>query len=113
MQCPPTVAARPSSPLSALDLDPMGAVIVSTTDAGRQFCADACLVLSQIAFGVILAWSRTIYHQFELLAGKSAPHEFLQLLIYNAVTFSDEIEKVDTVRAYQVRPFTVFAIRSS
>lgn len=62
-------------------------------------------MLPQIAFGVILAWSRTIYHQFELLAGKSAPHEFLQLLIYNAVTFSDEIEKVDTVRAYQVRPF--------
>lgn len=67
-------------------------------------------MLSQIAFGVILAWSRTIYHQFELLAGKSAPHEFLQLLIYNAVTFSDEIEKVDTVRAYQVRQSPVFVM---
>ena len=30
-------------------------------------------------------------------------HEFLQLLIYKAMTFSDEIEKVDTVRAYHVR----------
>ena len=59
--------------------------------------------LAQIAFGVILSWSRTIYHQFELLAGKSAPHDFLQLLIYKAMTFSDEIEKVDTVRAYHVR----------
>ncbi|KAI0654462.1 CDF-like metal transporter [Cubamyces menziesii] len=65
-------------------LDPMGAII--------------------IAFGVITAWSRTIYHQFELLAGKSAPHDFLQLLIYKAVTFSDEIEKVDTVRAYHSGP---------
>ncbi len=44
-----------------------------------------------------------MYRQFELLAGKSAPHDFIQLLIYNAVTFSDEIEKVDTVRAYHVR----------
>ncbi|KAH9897725.1 CDF-like metal transporter [Cubamyces lactineus] len=65
-------------------LDPMGAII--------------------IAFGVISAWARTIYHQFELLAGKSAPHDFLQLLIYKAVTFSDEIEKVDTVRAYHSGP---------
>jgi hypothetical protein len=57
----------------------------------------------QIAAGVIAAWARTIYREFELLAGKSAPHDFLQLLIYNATTFSDEIEKVDTVRAYHVR----------
>ncbi len=58
----------------------------------------------QIAIGVMVAWGRTIYRQFELLAGKSAPHDFLQLLIYNAATFSEEIEKVDTVRAYHVRP---------
>ncbi|KAM5535879.1 hypothetical protein V8D89_010497 [Ganoderma adspersum] len=65
-------------------LDPMGAII--------------------IAAGVITAWSRTIYRQFELLAGKSAPHDFVQLLIYKAMTFSDEIEKVDTVRAYHSGP---------
>lgn len=52
---------------------------------------------------MILAWSRTIYKQFELLAGKSAPHEFIQLLTYKATTFSDEIEQIDTVRAYHVR----------
>lgn len=52
---------------------------------------------------MILAWGRTVYKQFELLAGKSAPHEFIQLLVYNATTFSDEIEQVDTVRAYHVR----------
>jgi hypothetical protein len=57
----------------------------------------------QIALGVIVAWSRTVYSQFELLAGKSAPHDFLQLIIYKAMTFSDEIEKIDTVRAYHAR----------
>jgi len=57
-----------------------------------------------IALGVIVAWSRTMYFQFELLAGKSAPHEFLQLIIYKAMTFSDEIEKLDTVRAYHSGP---------
>lgn len=65
-------------------LDPMGAII--------------------IALGVIISWGRTIYQQFELLAGKSAPHEFLQLVIYKAATFSDEIDKVDTVRAYHSGP---------
>ncbi|KAH9486424.1 Metal tolerance protein 9 [Psilocybe cubensis] len=61
-------------------LDPMGAII--------------------IALGVIISWGRTIYSEFELLAGKSAPHDFLQLLIYKCATFTDSIEKVDTVRAY-------------
>ncbi|CAL1694622.1 unnamed protein product [Somion occarium] len=65
-------------------LDPMGAII--------------------IALGVILSWTRTVYKQFELLAGKSAPHEFLQLIIYNATTFSNEIGGVDTVRAYHSGP---------
>ncbi|KIM31755.1 hypothetical protein M408DRAFT_327197 [Serendipita vermifera MAFF 305830] len=67
-------------------IDPMGGFIV------------------RIAFGVIIAWCRTIYHEFELLAGKSAPHEFLQLIIYKSATFSDEIEKIDTVRAYHTGP---------
>ncbi|TFK42002.1 CDF manganese transporter [Crucibulum laeve] len=65
-------------------LDPMGAII--------------------IGLGVIIAWGRTIYGEFELLAGKSAPHEFLQLLIYKATTFSEEIDKIDTVRAYHSGP---------
>lgn len=59
--------------------------------------------IAKLAVGVILAWSRTVYKLFELLAGKSAPHEFIQLITYKAATFSDEIEKVDTVRAYHVR----------
>ncbi|KAG1896103.1 CDF manganese transporter [Suillus fuscotomentosus] len=45
-------------------------------------------------------WSHTMYEQFGFLAGKSAPHDFLQLIIHKAMTFSDEIEKIDTVRAY-------------
>ncbi|KAJ7269379.1 hypothetical protein B0H12DRAFT_1229511 [Mycena haematopus] len=65
-------------------LDPMGAII--------------------IALGVVISWGRTIYSQFELLAGKSASHDFLQLLIYKSATFSQEIEKIDTVRAYHSGP---------
>ncbi|KAJ3976119.1 CDF-like metal transporter [Lentinula raphanica] len=61
-------------------LDPTGAVI--------------------IGLGILLTWGRTIYREFELLAGKSAPNEFLKLITYNAMTFSEDIEKVDTVRAY-------------
>jgi len=65
-------------------LDPMGAII--------------------IALGVVISWGRTIYTQFELLAGKSASHDFLQLLIYKSATFSQEIDKIDTVRAYHSGP---------
>ena len=52
--------------------------------------------------GVIISWGHTIYRQFELLAGKSAPYDFLKLITYKAMTFSDTIEKVDTIRAYHV-----------
>ena len=56
---------------------------------------------------MIISWGRTIYREFELLAGKSASHEFLQLVIYKATTFTEEIEKVDTVRAYHVGTSTL------
>jgi cation diffusion facilitator family transporter len=65
-------------------LDPLGAII--------------------IAFGVIISWSRTVHREFELLAGKSAPHTFLQLIVYKAATFSADIIKLDTVRAYHSGP---------
>ncbi|KAF9011130.1 CDF-like metal transporter [Cyathus striatus] len=65
-------------------LDPVGAII--------------------IGLGVVISWTRTVHSEFELLAGKSAPHNFLQLLIYKAATFSEEIDKVDTVRAYHSGP---------
>ncbi|EJC98684.1 CDF manganese transporter [Fomitiporia mediterranea MF3/22] len=57
-----------------------------------------------IAAGVIASWSRTIYKQFELLAGKSAPHDFIKLLTYKAMTFSEVIEQIDTIRAYHSGP---------
>ncbi|KIJ66447.1 hypothetical protein HYDPIDRAFT_129314 [Hydnomerulius pinastri MD-312] len=65
-------------------LDPVGAILIAT--------------------GVIIAWVKTVYEQFGLLAGKSAPHEFIQLVIYKAMTFSEEIDKIDTVRAYHSGP---------
>ncbi|KAJ7582555.1 CDF manganese transporter [Mycena floridula] len=52
-------------------LDPMGAII--------------------IALGTSSAWIRTIYKEFELLVGKSAPREFIQLITYNVVTYSQDI----------------------
>ncbi|KIJ53620.1 hypothetical protein M422DRAFT_42726 [Sphaerobolus stellatus SS14] len=57
-----------------------------------------------VALGIVVAWSFTIYGEFELLAGKAAPHEFIQLIIYKALTYSDEIEKLDTVWAYHNGP---------
>ncbi|KII91016.1 hypothetical protein PLICRDRAFT_39610 [Plicaturopsis crispa FD-325 SS-3] len=65
-------------------LDPAGAVI--------------------IALGVIVSWGITIYQEFELLAGKSAPHDFIQLIIYKATMFNDDIQGIDTVRAYHSGP---------
>lgn len=52
----------------------------------------------------MIAWLHTIYGQFGLLAGKSAPHEFIQLVIYKAMTFNTDIDKIDTVRAYHSGP---------
>jgi hypothetical protein len=83
-----------------LDLDPIGAIIASVHLSFVIYVLT--LIRTQVALGVIVAWTRTVYAQFELLAGKSAPHAFLQLVIYKATTFSDEIEKIDTVRAYHV-----------
>ncbi|KAG8945936.1 hypothetical protein FRC04_012188 [Tulasnella sp. 424] len=61
-----------------------------------------------IALGIIGAWLRTLFKEFGYLAGRSAPHDFLQLVIYKAATFSEEIHQIDTVRAYHVRMFGLF-----
>ncbi|TFK68256.1 CDF manganese transporter [Pluteus cervinus] len=78
-------------------------ILMSTGGAKLRWWLDPTGAII-IALGVIIAWGRTVYSQFELLAGKSAPHDFLQLLIYKAATFSHEIEKIDTVRAYHSGP---------
>ncbi|KAF9072730.1 hypothetical protein BDP27DRAFT_1391263 [Rhodocollybia butyracea] len=57
-----------------------------------------------IASGVTLAWGKTMYDEFGLLAGKSAPDSLLQLLTYKTLTFHEDIEAVDTVRAYHSGP---------
>ncbi|KAG7444712.1 CDF-like metal transporter [Guyanagaster necrorhizus] len=61
-------------------IDPMGAIIIS------------CVI--------IVSWTYTSYIQFGYLAGKAAPHEFTQLVIYKTLTFSDEIKQIDSCRAY-------------
>ena len=84
-------------------LDPTGAILVRifrVLSPLHPFLA--ALPASQIGVGISCAWIHRIYREFELLAGKSAPHDFIQLLVYKAMTFSNEIEKIDTVRAYHV-----------
>ncbi|KAK0472073.1 CDF manganese transporter [Armillaria novae-zelandiae] len=61
-------------------IDPMGAIIIS------------CVI--------IVSWTNTSYIQFGYLAGKAAPHEFTQLVIYKTLMFSDEIKQIDSCRAY-------------
>ena len=78
----------------------MGGLIVRINVAFTLDSADSQI---KISLAIIAAWARTSYKQFSLLAGKAAPHEFLQLIIYKASTFAPEIEKLDTVRAYHVR----------
>ncbi|CAE6389552.1 unnamed protein product [Rhizoctonia solani] len=78
-------------------------ILTSTGGAKLKWWLDPAGALI-IATGVMASWTRTIYGEFELLAGKSAPHDFLQLVIYKAATFSDEIQALDTVRAYHSGP---------
>jgi len=91
-------------------IDPMGGLIVSDFVSFTLDSADSRI---KISLAVIAAWGRTSYKQFSLLAGKAAPHEFLQLVIYKASTFAPEIEKLDTVRAYHVRNDQYIFERSS
>ncbi|TRM63040.1 cation efflux family-domain-containing protein [Schizophyllum amplum] len=57
-----------------------------------------------IALGTMASWARTIYHEFELLTGKSAEPDFLHLVTYKAMTYTSDIISVDTVRAYHSGP---------
>ncbi|RSH91851.1 hypothetical protein EHS25_009221 [Saitozyma podzolica] len=65
-------------------IDPMGATI--------------------IAVCIILIWAHTVYEQFTFLAGIAAPVEYQNLVTYKTMTFSDEIQKVDTCRVYHSGP---------
>ncbi|KAF9266063.1 CDF-like metal transporter [Marasmius fiardii PR-910] len=61
-------------------IDPMGAIIISVV--------------------IVFAWTKTSIEQFSYLAGKAAPHEFTQLVTYKALTFSEDIKKIDNCIAY-------------
>ncbi|EJT48104.1 hypothetical protein A1Q1_02914 [Trichosporon asahii var. asahii CBS 2479] len=59
------------------------------------------MVLAIIVIGL---WARTVYEQFTFLAGIAAPREFVSMVTYKAMTFSEEIKQVDTVRVYHSGP---------
>ncbi|THV49453.1 hypothetical protein BGAL_0194g00120 [Botrytis galanthina] len=61
-------------------LDPAGAIAI------------ACLIL--------FSWASTAFEHMWLLVGKSAPQEFLNKLVYVAITHDPRILKIDTARAY-------------
>ena len=65
-------------------IDPMGAMILS--------CMISCL------------WLRTSYSEFQLLIGKTADTEMLQLITYISMTHSPNIKALDTVRAWHSGP---------
>lgn len=53
---------------------------------------------------IIVVWSRTATACFKLLAGSAAPMEFQNLVVYNAMLFSDSIEKIDSCIVYHSGP---------
>ncbi|KIK54969.1 hypothetical protein GYMLUDRAFT_231377 [Collybiopsis luxurians FD-317 M1] len=61
-------------------IDPMGAIIISIL--------------------IICSWTWTSYVQFDHLAGRAAPVEFNQLVIYKTLTFSKDITQIDSCNAY-------------
>ncbi|SNX85179.1 related to mitochondrial Fe2+ transporter MMT1 and related transporters (cation diffusion facilitator superfamily) [Melanopsichium pennsylvanicum] len=65
-------------------IDPAGALIISLV--------------------IITSWTRTAFGEFKTLAGAAAPTDFLQLVTYNAALFSEEIQAIESVRAYSSGP---------
>ncbi|GAA5877355.1 hypothetical protein JCM5296_002224 [Sporobolomyces johnsonii] len=65
-------------------IDPLGALIIS--------------------FVLIFVWGATCYNHFGFLAGKAAPLEFQQLVIYKAMTFASQIEQIDSCVVYHNGP---------
>ncbi|TKY89945.1 hypothetical protein EX895_001243 [Sporisorium graminicola] len=57
-----------------------------------------------ISIAIISSWTRTAFGEFKTLAGAAAPTDFLQLVTYNAALFSDEIQAIESVRAYSTGP---------
>ncbi|TXT12928.1 hypothetical protein VHUM_01329 [Vanrija humicola] len=57
-----------------------------------------------IALVIMAVWTRTAYEQFTHLAGITAPTEYVNMVTYKAMTFSEDIKNVDTVRVYHSGP---------
>ncbi|WOO82291.1 Metal tolerance protein 3 [Vanrija pseudolonga] len=57
-----------------------------------------------IALVIMGVWTRTAYEQFTHLAGITAPTEYVNMVTYKAMTFSEDIKNVDTVRVYHSGP---------
>jgi len=65
-------------------IDPLGAIIISIV--------------------IISSWSWTAGKEFQTLAGRSADPDFLRLVVYKAMTFSDQITAIDSCKAYHSGP---------
>jgi divalent metal cation (Fe/Co/Zn/Cd) transporter len=54
-----------------------------------------------IALLILYSWVSTAFEHMWYLVGKSAPQDFLNKLVYVAVTHSEKILKIETVRQSQ------------
>lgn len=68
------------------------------------FKFNSILLLYCLSVVLIAVWGSTIYGHFTFLAGKAAPIEFQQLVIYKAMTFAEGIEKIDSCVVYHAGP---------
>lgn len=71
-------------------IDPMGAIVLSVL--------------------IATLWLHTAYSEFQLLIGKSADTEMLQLITYVSMTHSPSIRAIDTVRAWHSGPRLVVEV---
>lgn len=71
-------------------IDPAGAIILS-------------LLIATL-------WLRTSYHEFQLLVGVTADTETQQLITYISMTYSTQIQAIDTVRAWHSGPRLVVEV---
>jgi divalent metal cation (Fe/Co/Zn/Cd) transporter len=50
-----------------------------------------------IALLILISWASTAFEHMWFLAGKSAPQNFLNKLVYVSITHDPRIQKIDTV----------------
>lgn len=53
-----------------------------------------------IALLILYSWASTAFEHMWYLVGKSAPQDFLNKVVYVAITHDERINKIDTVKAY-------------